>query len=662
MITSLVMATLIAMKADSADTTYARPIRVEEQGPTISVAPIKTENVSQHDLQKAACCSLAESFEKSPTVEVSFSDAATGARQIQMLGLRGLYSQLLVETLPIVRGLETPYALDHVPGSFMESISISKGTATVTTGHEAITGQINVCLKNPADSPSLFVNLYGNTMQRWEANIISAQQLSDYWSASTMVHGRIMDAPTDSNNDGFIDLSQFKQLNIVERVRYNDDKFEFQGYLRGLNDNYYSGSYVASADGGHSGHIGSDFRIETEISHVDAFTKFGWLDVFSFADESSVAATISGVVHQQNTSFPNRVLFGKQQTFSAKTILSATLSDELKVIGGLSYSYDNVAQQLDTINLNRQEHEPGIYAEATMNPVDDLTLITGLRVDANSLFGTRVVPRVHMKYALTGLTSLRVSAGRGWRTANAIIDNMSSFINYRTPIIQTNLLPEDAWNVGGSITTNWLVDNATFTLDAEVYHTNFTNQVLVDLDQSARTVVVSNINGKSYSTQAMVQLLTTPITGLDLLLAYRYTDIQAPYAGQQRATPMVSLQRLLFTASYSWDESRWQADATVSRNNGGRLPSTVDNPSDLQRPTTFPGYWRFSGQITKRFKLLNEQQTDFDVYVGIENAGDFIQKDPVISSTNPTSQYFDASLTWGPLDMRTIYAGVRFTL
>ncbi|HRK03658.1 MAG TPA: TonB-dependent receptor [Chlorobiota bacterium] len=620
--------------------------------PTISRATQKTEVITRKDLMKAACCSLAESFEKNPSVEVTFSDAVTGARQIQLLGLRGTYTQMLTEAVPMIRSMELPFGLEHVPGPFLGEISIAKGPATVTNGHEAMTGMINLCFHDPRTSPRLFVNAYGNTMSRMELNIYGAQQVTDELSTMTYLHGRRLPHAPDNNNDGFDDLSTFDQINAAHRWFYSDDEIEWQVFVRGFLDSYSGGQ--RSND--HSQHGVSLFRITNDIKRLEGFVKLGLLDVFSDLGEgSSISLVIGASGHEQQTKIGSRDLFGKQTTVNSRLVSAIPLGEDVKLVAGFSYMFDDVNEGVDTVRYIRQEHEGGAFAELTIEPIPLVTVVAGLRVDAHNLYGTRVVPRIHTKWTATESTNIRLSAGRGWRVPAMIVENMSAFVNARSIVMDSVVRPEDSWNYGISITQYLEFYERPFTFDVEVYRTEFQRQVVVDYDASVRDVRISNLSDGGFSTSVMAQLLFSPVERLQLQVAWRYVDVQSLYDGQFRQRPMFSPHRVLTTASYATVGEEWQFDLTVSWNGSGRLPSTAANPEQYRRGETFPSFWRVNGQITKRFG-------EIDLYVGTENLFDFIQQDPVIAADAPTGPFFDGSLSWGPLDSRIVYVGIRYTL
>lgn len=625
----------------------------------ISNAPQKTEVISSRDLTKAACCSLAESFEKSPTVEVSYSDAVSGARQIQLLGLRGTYTQFLTEAVPSIRGMELPWGLDHIPGPFMESVSISKGASSVTHGFEAMTGQINVEYRKPTTTEPLFVNAYGNTLGRSELNLVSAHKFSDELSTSVMAHGRLFTGEVDQNNDNFLDVPKFRQLNLLNRWEYWDDEFEVQVLGRAVVDDYAGGTPGAEFDDLRPSTDTTTYGIITSIERYEAFAKFGILNPFDGMDGSSIAFVVNGSSQRLGSVFGIRAYDGTQRSVQARGIISLPFDEAFKFIGGVSFAFDDVRESILDIDLDRIERVPGVFAEATLRPFDALTVIGGFRVDEHNLYGTFWTPRVHTKWNVTETTVLRASAGKGYRVPTLVAENISSFITSMRPVLDDSIRPEISWNYGVSGTHTFELFGRVFTLDAELYHTEFENQLLVDYDLNPSEIHFRNSNGvnggRSYATSAMVQLLMTPIERLDVNVAYRWVDVQATFGDTLRQRPMLPRERVLITASYATEGDEWRFDLTYSINSGGRLPSTAHLPVQHRRPDTFPGFSRLNGQITKKFG-------DLDVYVGIENATNFYQQDPIMTPKTPYGPHFDASMAWGPTDPRMVYAGVRFSL
>ena len=191
--------------------------------------PTNSQLITRDELFKAACCNLGESFTTNPSVDVNYSDAATGAKQIKLLGLSGTYVQMLTENLPNFRGAAAPYALDYVPGPWMNSIQVSKGSSSVRNGYESITGQIDIEYLKPDNDEGLTVNLYGNTMSRLEANVDANIHLDDKLSTEVLAHYQDDFGHHDVNDDGFLDQPNVRQWNLQNRWKWKGTHYMFHG-------------------------------------------------------------------------------------------------------------------------------------------------------------------------------------------------------------------------------------------------------------------------------------------------------------------------------------------------------------------------------------------------------------------------------------------------
>ena len=187
--------------------------------------------MTEQELFKAACCNLSESFETNPAVDVSYTDAVTGVKQLQMLGLAGGYVQIQRENLPDVRGLGGYYGLGFVPGSWIESIQLIKGIGSVVNGFESISGQIDVAYKKPDTGDHVFANGYYNQMGRSEGNWYSRHKTGKHTTTAVLLHGNYTGLKNDVNGDGFLDIPTGGQWNVANRWKFDNQ----QGIVAQLN-------------------------------------------------------------------------------------------------------------------------------------------------------------------------------------------------------------------------------------------------------------------------------------------------------------------------------------------------------------------------------------------------------------------------------------------
>lgn len=626
--------------------------------------PKYTEVLSEKELFKAACCNLSESFETNASVDASYADAVSGTRQIQMLGLAGIYTQITTENIPSNRGLATIYSLTYTPGAWMDNISISKGTGSVVNGYESITGQINTELRKPQDDETFYLNLYGNQGGRMEANTDFKIQLNEKWSTSFLLHGRTLQTKNDVNNDGFLDMPLNETFVGMNRWKYNG--------VNGIHSQFGI-KYIDVVNKG--GQLDHDFAKspfeqttwgnEFKTQRIESFGKIGY--VFPRQKYASIGLQLMAIDHDHDAYFGRREYVGNEENYYANLIYQNIIGNsnhQYKV--GLSYMYDNLDETFDSTQYLRTEKVPGAFLEYTFNYTDRLTAVAGIRVDDHNLFGVFVSPRFHLRYGLTKKTVLRLSAGMGTRVANILAENSSYMASSREFIIPDNekafgLNPEKAANFGLSVNQSFKLDYRDGDIILDFFRTEFLEQAVVDLDDGPQQVNFHNLNnGRSYANSFQVQLIYELIRRLDMKLAYRFYDVRTDYNSGLLTKPLLAREKGFINLAYETranaNFAQWKFDITQQLVGSQRLPNTTPNPEEYELNEYSPAYGLLSAQITRVF---NKQ---FEFYVGGENLTDFKQETPILGADNPYGSYFDASMVWAPIFGRMVYGGLRFKI
>ena len=627
-------------------------ITVEGEQPSLLISksePIMTSTITKKGLQKAACCNLSESFQTNPSVDVSYSDALSGAKQIQLLGLQGIYIQMLSEKIPNFRGLASTFGLNYVPGPWMESIQISKGSASVSTGYESITGQINVEYKKPETSEKHHFNIYGDQYGRVEANLNSAYKVSDKISTLLFAHGNIFNNKYDGNNDAFLDKPLIKHVNIFNRWNIEGDGFEGKYGAKVLYEDRQGGQNSFYSNPGDS-----SFGIGIKTQRYEVFFKNGF--IFEGDLHSSLGTIVSASYHKQGSFYGKNDYDGAQANAFVNIIYESEIVEEVhKYSVGFSFLYDNYDEKLNDSSFKRNEIVPGIYGEYNYSPWETLSLIGGLRADYHNLYGTFFTPRFHFKYSPSDKITIRGSAGKGYHVPSIFSENSGLLASSRTFITDEKLKPEEAVNIGINGTAEFSIFDVDFTLNSEFYRTDFINQVIVDLDQDVHSVHFYNLNGKSYSNSFQVDLMFEPVKRLEMTLAYRLNDVHMTINNELTTKPLISRHKAFMNIAYALGKNNWKFDVTLDYNGKGRLPSTQNNPEEYRRPAEFEDFYLLHAQITKIFGKL-------ELYLGGENLTNFMQHHPIIAANQPYSKYFDSSMIWGPIMGRMIYFGARYTI
>ena len=615
---------------------------------------LQTQKITYDELCRAACCNLAESFETNPSVDVSYADAATGARQIKLLGLAGTYVQMLTENYPNFRGAASLYGLDYVPGAWMESIQVSKGTSSVKNGYEALAGQINVEFKKPPTADIFSVNLFGSDAGRYEGNADASWHINDKVSTGLLVHYSNDKKQHDGNDDGFLDTPLREQVNLMNRWYHKLDNYVAQYGVRYLHESRTGGQVTKHHD------FTDPYKVHLNTNRAELYTKQAY--IIDKEKVESVALILSGSYHEQKSMYDRTPYNVYQNNVYASLLYEKEFSPAHSLSTGLSMNYDgfdeNLLQNGVRNVFDRTEVVPGAYVQYTYNLNDKLIVLGGIRADYSSLYDFFVTPRVHIKYNPFDWFHVRASAGKGFRTANILAENNFLLSSSRKMNIADNLDQEEAWNTGVNLAFYIPLFGKELTLNGEWYYTDFQKQVVVDMDSDPHAVSFYNLDGKSYSNSFQVETTYPFFRGFTLTAAYRYTDAKTDYrnaAGvtQRLKKPLVSDYKGLLTASYQTPLKKWQFDLTGQFNGGGRMP-TPDATNPLWEPN-FNAYTVVNAQITKYFRR-------WSVYLGAENLFDYKQSHPIIDAGNPRGENFDGSMVWGPVHGRKIYAGLRFNI
>jgi outer membrane receptor for ferrienterochelin and colicins len=622
--------------------------------------PFRTAIITKKELLKAACCNLSESFETNPSVDVSYNDAATGSKQIQLLGLSGIYTQLTVENLPGPRGIATPLGLNSIAGPWVESIQLIKGTGSVVNGFESIAGQINIELRKPQTSERLYLNGYVNNMGKTDLNLNWSHKLNEKWSTGFLLHDDFLYTKQDDNMDGFRDLPTGNQFNGVHRWQYLGENGLMSEFgVKALIDNKTGGEldYDPSTDKLSTHNYG----LGINTNRYEAFAKIGY--VFPEKMHKSVGLQLSAFDHKQGAYFGLTKYDARQKNFYSNLIYQSQINSEVHTFKtGLSFLYDQYDEQLNGADYDRTEAVPGAFAEYTFTPGEKLDVVAGIRADHNSLYGWFATPRLNIRYAPFGNTTIRLSAGRGQRTANIFAENIGVLVSSRQISIVNaeagkayGLDAEVAWNKGMSLDQKFKLFARYASLGVDFYRNDFANQVVVDLE-NPRQAQFYNLNGKSYSNSFQAELNFMPAKKFDVRLAYRYFDVKTRFGNELLQKPLTARHRGF--ANLAYDLGGWKLDYTFNFIGAKRIPSTKENPEEYRLASYSPSYVSMNAQISKS---LGKNKL-FDFYIGGENLTGYMQEHAIVSAHHPFGPYFDASMIWGPVTGRLWYTGFRYTI
>lgn len=621
------------------------------------INPIQAQKLTGAELTKCACCNLSESFETNASVDVSFSDAVSGAKTIKMLGLSGKYSQMMIENIPALRGAQNSYGLEYIPGTWMQSIQISKGTSAVKSGAESMTGQINVELKEPDGEEKGSFYMYGNQDGKMEWNVNYGMKLNDHWSTAVFGHYEDTFREMDNNNDGFLDRPVTRQYNFFNKWKYKSDFINWK-FGWSILDESRDGGQV-DFDKNISPFDQQAYGIGIDSKKMNAYSKLG----FIFDRPSTSLGMVLKWDRYTRDSFYGRQLYDvdQQNIYGSVIFQSFLFNTNHNYSVGLNYVNDRNRNKIQFLeetekqDIGFDEEVIGGFAEYTFTPTDDITFLAGLRYDHSSIHGTYWTPRMHFRWAFTGSSTLRLSAGKGYRTPQVVAENTRYLASSRVwHFSQTTPTQEEAWNFGVSLINNWHLWDKPLTLSLDYYRTDFNNQMVVDLNQSAHDVYVYALDGKSLSNSFQVEARYEPMDRFELTTAFRINDVQMEFQNQGLSSvPLLAKYKGLVSASYSTNMKKWQFDLTAQFNGVQELPSSDGRAPEYSHAQESKPYTMLMGQITKNYRA-------WSFYVGGENLANYTQKNPIIAASDPFSKDFDSSQVWGPIYVRMFYFGIKY--
>jgi outer membrane receptor for ferrienterochelin and colicins len=660
-------------------------VQVTGRPPAYSARAVgNLQTISARDLTKSACCNLAESFETNAAVEVSTSDAVSGAKQIQLLGLDGAYSLLTIDNQPALRGLAAPYRLGYLAGPWVGSIDIIKGTGSVVNGYEGISGQVNVQLKEPDKTDQLLLNAYANDLGKFDLNAIASQRFNKKWSNVLLLHNDHLGNRVDRNNDGFLDLPLATQFNGYDKIKYlSGDGLVLELGLGALRETRQGGQIGFREDAPDAYRTAYGTTQATTRYTAQARTSYTWPG----RPFQSLGLLVNGTSHDFGSTYSfrqdtgPRLYNGHQNTGQATLLFQSVLGNTMHVYrAGLSFLYDDYRERLadgrsystDTPdilaarqNRYRTERVPGAFAEYTYNNARNLTAVLGLRTDYHNLYGWQVTPRLNLKYDLRPATALRLSAGRGLRVPNPIADNAAMLASAREFVVAPGLRPETAWNLGGSFTQYFQLLGRPATFIADYYSTIFQNQLVADMYTTPEYISLNNLTpgARSFARSLQAEVQAEPAKGLQVKAAYKWLDVRTTYDGQLLPKPLTPQNRAFLNLGYASAFDKWRGDFTVQwfgerplahlptdGFGGGHVHGTGTNGLEYA-----PRYATLNAQLTRAFKRL-------EVYAGVENLTNYRQPDPIQNAATPFSTGFDAAMVWGPVYGRLTYVGLRYRI
>lgn len=621
----------------------------------------KTEVISSQELVKDACCDLAGCFGRNSSVEVAVTDIITDSKELKILGLEGVYTQILVDNMPLMSGLNVKYGVSSIPGTLINKITISKGSNSVLQGYESISGIMNVLLRDYNNSDRLLINGFLNSGLEKQFNLNFANPMNKKLSTIASFHTVQKSNSMDENGDSFLDNPLTTRYVLYNKWNFRDDKAKSDFNIAGrLWNEERIGGQREDVHGSHSS--GQRMYEQTvKINSIEGYSRLGK----QFTESSGLKLYLSSSYYDQKSTYGITRYDANQGNFTFSGFYEFEYLARAFLKTGLSYKYQKIDEVIafnDTTNktyagdYDKTESIPGVFLESSYSFLDDkASVMAGIRFDNHNQYGLVVTPRALLRWQPDKRVVFRMSGGTGFRTINLFSEYSNILASARNIVITETLEPEKIINYGADVLIYFGSNNYSGSLNLDFYRTDFSNKIIPDYDTNPSEVIFSNLNGRAFSNVFQSELSMTFLRNIDVKLAYKYVDLRYEKNSVLFEQPFVPKQRVLTTFSYTHPSKSWSASAGLNWFGKQRMPSTASNPVQYQRPTESDPYTMINMQVNKNFKY-------FELYAGVENLLDFTQENPIIAADDPFGPYFDTSFIWGPTRGREFYAGFRFLL
>jgi len=617
----------------------------------------KTEVITQGELKKAACCDLSGMFGSNTTVEVTVSDILTNTKELKMLGLEGAYTQVLLDNMPIMSGLVTKYGVTSIPGTLVNKITISKGSNSVMQGYESISGIMNVLLKDYNTSDAFMLNGYLNSILEKQINLNTTAKIKK-WNTLLAFQTVQESKRQDENGDGFLDAPLTTRYMLFNKWKYGNTDDDFTNVTIGLK--YLDEKRVGGQKNfDFNKDLGSNtiYGQTVNLQNGDAYTRISQ----EIGDDLHLKLYAAGSFFNQESYYGITKYDAKQRNFYTNATIEIPVSLRSYVRLGTSYKYEKINEDIKFLQpenktyagaYEKLESIAGVFSEASLDFKSlKSSVVGGLRLDYHNKYNLIVTPRIMLRYQLSKETTIRATAGTGFRTINLFSEYSNLLASGRNILVPQELNPEKMINYGIDVLQYFDFGKVSGNINLDFYRTEFSNKIMPDYVVNPLAVTFMNLTDAATNV-FQIESSFSIFNNLDFKLAYKYIDQYYYHNGMKMEQPFNSKHRVVSSLHYSPKDNNWNANVSLQWFGVQALPSTKDYPVELRRPSESDPYTILNGQFTKNFK-------HFEAYVGVENIFNFTQQNPIIDPAQPFSPYFDTSYIWGPTSGRTFYFGFR---
>lgn len=615
-------------------------------------SPLKIEVLTDKELCKINSFNFTQALEYTPGIKIQNNCGVCGTNDIRIQGLEGQYTQMLINGAPIISNLGTVYGLQGFNVEDIKQVEIIKGPGSILYGPEAIAGTINLILKDPIDKPDLSFDLstssflenkfFVGSTRKWEKIKTSLNAEVNYFN------NRV-----DNNEDGFTDIPNYKRYVLLNRWHIDpgyNTHIELTG--RYLYEDRFGGQTNWDADLHRGGNV-----VYGESIYTNRQEFIGKINK-KISDKVRLESNLSQFFHKQNSFYGTTKYDAEQFSIYGDALLFHKFSDDNSFIfgGGFkSEKYDDNTPATGDSTLN----EPANYRIYSLFMQSENTIFRNLRTSAGIRYNYHNVqksilqPRFSLKYNPLAYTTIRISAGTGFRTVNIFSEDHGALTGTRQVVINENLKPEKSINFSGGIIQDIDLGNQYIRLMIDAYYTRFSNQIIPDYNSDPALIIYRNLNGYSVSQGISAVFEYQASIPLKLKISYDYLNsFTKNEEGNKENIFFNPEHKINADINYRINKSDIEFSLLAKYVGVQKLPlflkpyprATESNPYSI---------WNFQ---------INKSINHFNIYAGIENIFNYRQDSPLIDPKNPFGDFFDTIYIYGPLEGRKFVFGIHFDI
>jgi len=379
--------------------------------------------------------------------------------------------------------------------------------------------------------------------------------------------------------------------------------------------------------------------------------------------------------HLQDSYYGTTKYYASQHTTFAQLVWDKELG-KINLLAGVPFRfihYDDNSPATETHENFKPKNKPsytllpGVFLQPEIKFSEKFTTLAGIRYDYNNVHGSIWTPRLSFKYSPNDNNTFRLTGGSGYRVVNLFTEDHAALTGAREVVIINELRPEQSWNANANYTGFIMHKKGYVSIDASVFYTYFTNQIIGDYNADPEKIIYDNLNGHAISQGVTTNLDFTFTNGFKIITGFTLMDVyrvEKDSTGISQKLPQLFAPHFSanYAVSYSFYKIGLSIDWTGKVNSPMHLPVV---PNDFRHELS-PWFCIMNIQLTKRLPK------NFEIYAGVKNLLNFIPQDPILRPfdpfdknaddpvSNPNGYTFDPSYNYAPVQGVKGFAGVRW--